>query len=131
MGTPFVGEGAGTAGGGACTSGAGEDGGAGTTVGGLLPVPTTTPPPDPPDVLALLRGFTRVAGGSGAVGSAACEGVPAPCSPLLGVGASTSGPGLGSATIGVRTDGAVSSVALPAATTIRVGTEVSATSSAE
>jgi hypothetical protein len=39
--------------------------------------------------------------------------------------------GRGSATIGAREGGALSSVALPTATTIIVGTEVRATSSAE
>ncbi|GGM83919.1 hypothetical protein GCM10007977_101690 [Dactylosporangium sucinum] len=43
----------------------------------------------------------------------------------------TTGPGPGSATIGARDGGVLSSVALPATTTIIVGTEVSATSSAE
>ncbi|WP_432833698.1 hypothetical protein [Dactylosporangium sp. CA-092794] len=43
----------------------------------------------------------------------------------------TTGPGSGSATAGARVGGALSSVALPAATTIIVGTEVSSTRSAE
>lgn len=70
----------------------------------------------------------------GAVGTADIDcrsGPPDGRNPLVGPGSTTSGPVPGSASHGVRLCGVVSSVALPAATTIIVGTEVSATSSAE
>ncbi|WP_433082046.1 hypothetical protein ACQP1P_00530 [Dactylosporangium sp. CA-052675] len=73
-------------------------------------------------------------GGWGAVGTAAIEWPPAgpeACGPDPGPEPTTTGPGCGSATTGVRVGGALSSVALPATTTIIVGTEVSSTSSAE
>ena len=114
-----------TAGGGA--RGGGDDAsldGAGRS-GALLLIPP--PPPDPPE----LRGRS---GGCGAVGAAPSECRPAgpeACSPDDGAEPTTTGPGCGSATTGVRAGGALSSVALPAATTIMVGTDVSSTSSAE
>ncbi|GAA3279734.1 hypothetical protein GCM10020218_031410 [Dactylosporangium vinaceum] len=56
---------------------------------------------------------------------------PEACSPDVGPEPTMTGPGCGSAMTGERGGGAVSSVALPATTTIMVGTEVSRTSSAE
>jgi hypothetical protein len=127
-------EGAVTEGGAAAAGGAGGAGGEASTAGeegALVPVPTEKPPPVPPDARAVIRGR---AGGLGAVGTAAIEcrsGTPDGCSPLAGEESTTTGPGRGSATIGAREGGALSSVALPTATTIIVGTEVRATSSAE
>jgi hypothetical protein len=88
----------------------------------------TTPPPCPPRSEAGGR-----CGGCGGVGTAPTDcRAPGPegCSPE-DPDPTTTGPGCGSATTGDRAGGAVSSVALPAATTIIVGTEVSSTSSAE
>ncbi|MEV6925469.1 hypothetical protein AB0M46_13360 [Dactylosporangium sp. NPDC051485] len=85
---------------------------------------TAAPPPEPPPLLG--DEFDRSAGGTGGVG------VPRDgCGPGVGPEPTTTGPGGGSATTGERVTGAVSRVALPAATTIIVGTEVSSTSSAE
>ncbi|GAA2368836.1 hypothetical protein GCM10010170_068920 [Dactylosporangium salmoneum] len=84
----------------------------------------SVPPPEPPPLVG--AEFCRSEGATGGVGTSR-DG----CRPGVGPEPTTTGPGCGSATTGERVTGAVSRVALPAATTIIVGTEVSSTSSAE
>jgi len=112
------------------TSGSGETSTGGGAAGdgwrfvGLLevPLPDCMPPPDPPDGLRVTRGGNGGCGGVGAADWGRRSGTAVDEAPR---------PADGPATTGVRAGGAVSSVALPATTTIIVGTDVSRTSRAE
>src|SRR5438128_1275702 len=92
---------------------------------GLLEVPPPlfcTPPPDPPDGRCVARGGNGGCGGVGAAENGRRSGSAVADAPR---------PADGPAITGARLGGVESRLALPASTTIIVGTEVSRTSSAE